>query len=76
MKGSGKMEKHEIAFLLVLSSSIFTKDLILIFIKGIIYMIFFPPFSEKNEKFMKITGYILVNIVLVILFLFKKEGIL
>lgn len=76
MKGSGKMEKHEIAFLLVLSSSIFTKDLILIFIKGIIYMIFFPPFSEKNEKFMKITGYILVNIVLVILFLLKKEGIL
>lgn len=70
------MEKHEIAFLLVLSSSIFTKDLILIFIKGIIYMIFFPPFSEKNEKFTKITGYILVNIVLVILFLFKKEGIL
>ena len=58
------MEKHEIAFLLVLSSSIFTKDLILIFIK------------EKNEKFMKITGYILVNIVLVILFLLKKEGIL
>ena len=46
------MKKHEIAFLLVLSSSIFTKDLILIFIKGIIYMIFFPPFSEKNEKFM------------------------
>ena len=39
-------------------------------------MIFFPPFSEKNEKFTKITGYILVNIVLVILFLFKKEGIL
>ena len=70
------MEKHEIAFLLVLSSSIFTKDLILIFIKGIIYMIFFPPFSEKNEKFTKITGYILVNIILVILFLFKKEGIL
>ena len=70
------MKKHEIAFLLVLSSSIFTKDLILIFIKGIIYMIFFPPFSEKNEKFTKITGYILVNIVLVILFLFKKEGIL
>ena len=70
------MEKHEIAFLLVLSSSIFTKDLILIFIKGIIYMIFFPPFSEKNEKFTKITGYILVNIVLVILFLLKKEGIL
>ena len=70
------MKKHEIAFLLVLSSSIFTKDLILIFIKGIIYMIFFPPFSEKNVKFMKITGYILVNIILVILFLFKKEGIL
>ena len=70
------MEKHEIAFLLVLSSSIFTKYLILIFIKGIIYMIFFPPFSEKNERFTKITGYILVNIVLVILFLLKKEGIL
>ena len=33
-------------------------------------------YSEKNEKFMKITGYILVNIVLVILFLLKKEGIL
>jgi|GEM_PF-1223903 hypothetical protein len=70
------MKKHEIVFLLVLLSSIFTKDLVLIFINGIIYMMFFPPFSEKNEEFLKITGYILVNVLVMILFLLKKKGML
>jgi len=68
------MDKNEIIFLLVLLSSIFIKNLILIHIQSVIFMIFFPPFSKKNGSHIKIISYVIINILLIVIFILKKRG--